>query len=110
MIIEFEPMHVRPMTETPNCYFRYVTNEGNSTMVYDPQDFELKSQTAVGWVPAIFTLKPPQPNDGEWWMCEGSGWKKPLFYNDNRWFTTETMPVLSCAVITPLYKMERAAE
>lgn len=112
MSIEFEPIHVRPMTEKPDCMFRYVNKEGAITRFYAPSSFDDSDSEQVGWIPANFTPKPPQPKDGEWWMCnlESTHIKKQVLFFESGHFRHGEGSDHYYSGAIPLYKMERAKE
>lgn len=107
MSVEFEPIHVRPMTETPTVNFRYVANSGIISCLYYATTFNPEMYEQVGWIPARATSK-PQPKEGEWWMCNlrHSNIDIPLKFRDGKYELSEYLTV-SPNNATPLYKMER---
>lgn len=115
MSIEFEPIHVRPMTEIPTCDFRYVANYGIISCLYHPESFDHEMHEQAGWIPARATHKPTQPKEGEWWMCryrtEEFETLVVLIYRDGGWYNTEkSNNDWAHKYTTALYKMERAKE
>lgn len=112
MSIEFEPIHVRPMTDIPTGDFRYVKNGGMISCLYHAESFDPNMYEQVGWIPARATPKPPQPKEGEWWMCniESSHIKKQVLFFESGHFRRGEGSDHYYSGAIPLYKMERAKE